>query len=242
MVNMRSVDDFYAEENWRNLYGIKGPFYPVAHHGHDIRCAGREKIPCYRGGTVQPWRNSRVVGQTLSIRHGLGDYSGYCHLINRTARPGSVIAAGTFIAEAATWGDFTGTAWSGPHVHTVHGATAQCVFGIGTDDPAPYIRAVLATNSAAALKLAALSPKDLPTLMALKDTLTIFHSDRGYLVAGPGFSREIIGNERLDVLSRVVGIPAQEVGVRDWDVIAEFFRGNDEIAGVIGGVKESLDA
>jgi hypothetical protein len=145
-----SIHNFYAVTQWRNLYGIKGPFYPLSHHGHDIKCAGRQKIPCYRGGTVQLWRQSPVVGQTLAIRHGLGDYTGYCHLINRIPKAGTVIAAGTFIGEAATWGDFTGSAWSGPHVHTVAGKSAACVFGIGTHDPAPYIRAAIATSPAAA--------------------------------------------------------------------------------------------
>jgi hypothetical protein len=144
-----SIAEFYAVTHWRNLYGIKGPFYSGGHHGHDIACAGREKIPCYRGGTVQPWRHSSVVGLTLAIRHGLGDYSGYCHLYNRTAKPGTVVAAGSFIAEAATWGDFTGSAWLGPHVHTVAGNSAACVFGMGTRDPAPYIRAAIVASSTA---------------------------------------------------------------------------------------------
>ena len=148
-----TIATFYAVTQWRNRYGIKGPYYRGSHHGHDIACAGRQRVPCYRGGTVQAWKHSKVVGQTLAIRHGLGDYTGYCHLINRIPRPGTVIAAGAFVGQAATWGDFTGSAWSGPHVHTVVGNSAACVFGIGTRDPAPYIRAALTASSTAVLEI-----------------------------------------------------------------------------------------
>nr|WP_240607028.1 M23 family metallopeptidase [Cryobacterium aureum] len=136
----------------------------MSHHGQDIRCAGRQKIPCYRGGTVQPWKHSAVVGQTLAIRHGLGDYSGYCHLINRIPKAGTVIATGAFVGEAATWGEFTGSAWGGPHVHTVHGNSSACVFGIGTDDPAPYILAAIEDSAPAADTITAVATPNIPVV------------------------------------------------------------------------------
>lgn len=149
---MSALTEFYAETNWRNRFGIKGPFYgPRGHLGLDLKATGRQKIPALRSGTVQPYLvRSFYVGYTLSIRHALGDYDGYVHLYGPSrATPGTVVAAGEFIGEAATWGDFTGVSWAGAHLHLTHGNTPRCVFGEGVDDPTPYVRAALARLSTA---------------------------------------------------------------------------------------------
>jgi hypothetical protein len=145
---MSALTEFYAVVNWLNRFGIKGPFYgPRGHLGLDLKAKGRQKIPALRSGTVQPHLvRSYYVGYTLSIRHALGDYDGYVHLYGPSrATPGTVVAAGDFIGEAATWGDFTGISWAGAHLHLTHGNTPRCVFGEGVDDPAPYVRAAIAT-------------------------------------------------------------------------------------------------
>lgn len=213
---------FYAVTQWRNLYGIKGLYYPVSHHGHDIACAGRQKVPCYRGGTVQPWKHSSVVGQTIAIRHGLGDYSGYCHLINRISRAGTVIAAGAFVGEAATWGDFTGSAWSGPHVHTVVGNSAACVFGIGTRDPAPYIRAALTASSTAKLTITPMEEDELSQAQidTLKAELTqeirqlrpvqLYTYVTGIIAVGPGGSEWIVPSQAYVALLDHLGLAAPQ--------------------------------
>lgn len=102
--------------------------------------------------------------------------------------------------------------------------------------------------SAASLAFTTLSPltqKDAATIMALKDTLEIFKCDAlGYVVIGSGFTREIIGTERLDALtSAPLNIPVTDLGSdqRKWQVLAEFFRGSDELGLVLAGVKDSLD-
>jgi hypothetical protein len=145
---MSALTEFYAVVNWLNRFGIKGPFYgPRGHLGLDLKAKGRQNIPALRSGTVQPHLvRSYYVGYTLSVRHALGDYDGYVHLYGPSrAAPGTVVAAGDFIGEAATWGDFTGISWAGAHLHLTHGNTPRCVFGEGVDDPAPYVRAAIAT-------------------------------------------------------------------------------------------------
>ena len=136
---------FYAEANWGNLWGEKGPLYDriTGHKGHDIRAAGRSLVPALRGGRVTAIYRHPVIGWVVAIEHARGDVDGYCHVILPLVEVGDIVDEFEPIARIATWGDYTGTAWGGPHLHLVNAsATARIHLG-PTRDPAPIIRRVL---------------------------------------------------------------------------------------------------
>lgn len=136
---------FYAESNWGNLWGEKGPLYdPVTgHKGHDVRAAGRTLVPALRGGRVTATYRHPVIGWVVAVEHAPGDIDGYCHVILPLVDVGDVVDAFQPIARIATWGDYTGTAWGGPHLHLVNAsATARIHMG-PTRDPAPIIASQL---------------------------------------------------------------------------------------------------
>jgi hypothetical protein len=229
---MSALTEFYAETNWLNRFGIKGPFYgPRGHLGLDLKAKGRQKIPALRSGTVQPHLvRSYYVGYTLSIRHALGDYDGYVHLYGPSrAAPGTVVAAGDFIGEAATWGDFTGISWAGAHLHLTHGSTPRCVFGEGVDDPAPYVRAAIATLTPASTP--SKTPIQPPTVQEddMAYIAPILEEKNGQIVetgqgySGPGGFYFIQNEDHRKLLER--DIEATRKSARGEKVDAKFLEG-----------------
>lgn len=137
-----SIKSFYSKSNWRNLFGKKGPEYPTYHHGHDIAAAGRTPVPALRSGTVVALNKSSVVGFYVIVQVGAEDFDIYCHVINHRVTKGQKVKAGQTLTEVATWGDFTGSAWTGPHLHLANEPWAV----VGTAkarDPRPLIEKAL---------------------------------------------------------------------------------------------------
>lgn len=154
---MLPVAQFYAPERWGNRHGIKDPrFYgETGHRGLDIRCAGREEIPALRTGTVvlstSVYSRSSILGYYAVLRYAFGDYDGYCHLWDGDMpKLGSVIRQGQKVARAASWGDYTGSAWSGPHLHLTNGPNPTSVHTDPRRNPEDVVRRVLATIEPAA--------------------------------------------------------------------------------------------
>lgn len=136
---------FYAESNWGNLWGEKGPLYdPIAgHKGHDIRAAGRSLVPALRSGRITSIYRHPVIGWVMAIEHAPGDVDGYCHVILPLVDVGDEVDQFEPIARIATWGDYTGTAWGGPHLHLVNATSTARIHMGPTRDPAPIIASQL---------------------------------------------------------------------------------------------------
>lgn len=136
---------FYAEESWGNRWAIKGPLYdPVTgHKGLDIAAAGRAIVPALRPGRVAAIYRHPVIGWVIAIEHAAGDIDGYCHVTQPLVAVGDRIDQWDDLARVATWGNYTGSAWRGPHIHLVNAATVQRIHMGPTRDPAPIIRAQL---------------------------------------------------------------------------------------------------
>ncbi|WP_434389938.1 GH25 family lysozyme [Melittangium boletus] len=143
-----NVQAFYGEGQWRNRFGVTGPYYgPLGHRGLDIAAGAGQAIPALRSGTVRRVQYSSVVGHTLTIESAPGDYSGYAHVIRTRVSVGDYVQQGDIIAYAAGAGDDHGSAWSGAHLHMTRGSTDRCAFGENVSDPAPLIRNVLGGGS-----------------------------------------------------------------------------------------------
>ncbi|ATB33619.1 GH25 family lysozyme [Melittangium boletus] len=143
-----NVQAFYSEGQWRNRFGVTGPYYgPLGHRGLDIAASAGQAIPALRSGTVRRVQYSSVVGHTIAIESAPGDFSGYDHVIRTRVSVGDFVQQGDIIAYAAGPGDDHGSAWSGPHLHLTRGSTDRCAFGENVSDPAPLIRSVLGTGS-----------------------------------------------------------------------------------------------
>jgi GH25 family lysozyme M1 (1,4-beta-N-acetylmuramidase)/lysozyme family protein len=143
-----NVATFYAEGQWRNRFGITGPYYgPAGHRGLDIAASAGQAIPALRSGIVRRVQYSSIVGHTIAIESAPGDFSGYDHVIRTRVAVGDYVRQGDIIAYAAGYGDDHGSAWSGPHLHMTRGSTDRCAFGENVIDPAPLIRYVLGTGT-----------------------------------------------------------------------------------------------
>lgn len=72
----------------------------------------------------------------------------------------------------------------------------------------------------------------LEALMALKDTLEIFQSPRGYFIAGPGFVYDVgdkdgvTGTDKLAALGKI-GVPTTVLDQGTYDILRIVLRGND---------------
>lgn len=226
------VTSFYG---WRVLKasGLKN-----LHKGVDTANGSKYPHSVFGDGVVK-FAGSRKYGHPdyerglhVIVEHAPGIETSYHSLSNLAVVTGQPVKMGDIIGYAGR----SAVGASGDHVHNglwLNGAHV---------DPLKYLTpgvVVTVTNGGSLSSVAAepfIEPfqpeKDLRSIVALKDTLTIYSApSRGYLVVGPGFTREIVGNERLEVLGKTVGIDSKVISNRDWDVIAEFFRGNDEQSG-----------
>jgi Peptidase family M23 len=131
--------DFYNEANHLgNTFGQKGPYYgKLGHRGVDFNGhAAGTPIPSWVSGVVVWKQNYSILGNTVIIRRTGGGYVGFCHM-----RAASPLALGAKVLVGQTVGHVgsTGSASSGPHLHT----TLEPTVNIGTanaQDPLPSIR------------------------------------------------------------------------------------------------------
>lgn len=85
---------------------------------------------------------------------------------------------------------------------------------------------------------------NMEAIMALKDTLEIFQSDRGYFVGGPGYVYDIgdkdgvNGQDKLDVL-RSIGVPTTKVDIGTYDILRIVLRGSDLVKETAEAVKNT---
>lgn len=140
---MLPVPEFYAKSRWGDVWNELRP-NGSRHRGHDIVTGSRNEVPALYPGRVASLGYTRVLGFYVVVKTAHG-YDFYCHLLDKDrAGLGRDLKQGVKVGTTATWGDVTGTAWTGPHLH----------YGSG-----PRITSVTAgtTHNATALVAAALS-------------------------------------------------------------------------------------
>ena len=124
---------------------------PSAHRGADYRRKAGQTIVAYETCTVvDSDLYSKILGYSLvAKRHRDGKYIGWAH-IRKGTRPsnGTVLNPGSSAGLVAGFGDDHGSAWSGPHIHTTEGTTANHIYSGQNSDPVPDISA--ARNGVAA--------------------------------------------------------------------------------------------
>ena len=204
----------------------------IWHNGNDYGWGEGTQVYAAAAGRVSSVRWSSTTrtnhrgggyGNYIIIDHEDGYSTLYAHLPNSPllVYVGELLEAGERIGTMGNTGNS-----SGVHLHFELRLNGRII------NPNPYFGRTTLSSSTTKILLEPATEKDTALIMALKDTLTIFTAkDRGQLVVGTGFVREIIGNERLDLINRL-GVNTEIVGTREWDVLAEFFHGNDEIQSI----------
>lgn len=138
----------YAPGNWRNGFGVKGPFYDpvVGHRGTDLAAPAGGPLIAWETMTCVENGYSSIVGAYANFRLGDGLFAGVAHLREGT-RPdvGAVLQRGSGrIGLAAGHGDRHGSAWTGPHFHITLSGDARAAVGYGPlFDARPRILAAL---------------------------------------------------------------------------------------------------
>lgn len=131
-------------------FGASGPYYTpgVGHRGKDYDHGGRETIVAYKEMVIEVVGKTSVLGLVIGARFTDGSgYCGFAHLVNIQSFINGVVPAGAAFAEAATWGDYHGSAWTGAHIHTTVSSVSSyaAAYGVtpGLRDPAPIIAAAI---------------------------------------------------------------------------------------------------
>lgn len=236
---------FYDPDRWRDEWGITrivNGALTNPHRGHDVAAAPGETVPALRGGRVvlvSELSASRVLGYHVVVDTGKGfDY--YCHLLVGT-RPnvGDVLEAGDSVGLVAGWGDYTGTAWTGPHLHYGSGPNLRSVYEGTTYNATTIVRDTLTTIS-----LAGLDPEKVITLMSW-DTL-LKGSDGKTITAGA----RLVGAHERSVDARAYAKSAADRGAEVTGALLEgypYSDGSDQslaarIAGTHGRIIDITDA
>lgn len=141
--------DFWGDPSRRtNPYGTESSLYAKGYHrGEDIAPQnGNLDIPALRAGVVEAVGQFTYTGYHIAVDVGGGRFDIYCHVYSgRLPAKGSVVSAGEIIGRMATYGEVTGSAWTGPHVHFVVSGSPLGASSLYSDyDPRPIIRAALA--------------------------------------------------------------------------------------------------
>lgn len=132
-------------------FGASGPYYTpgVGHRGKDYDHNARETIVAYKEMVIEVVGKTSVLGLVIGARFTDGSgYCGFAHLVNIQSFINGLVPAGAAFAEAATWGDYHGSAWTGAHIHTTVSSVSSyaAAYGVtpGLRDPAPIIAAAIA--------------------------------------------------------------------------------------------------
>lgn len=114
------------------------------HRGADYKRSAGQPVVAYEECTVvdSDLYSSYIGYSVVARRKRDGKYIGWAHLRKGT-RPnnGTVLKAGDQVGLVAGWGDSPGSSWSGPHIHTTEGDTAQHIYYGQNTDPVPDITA-----------------------------------------------------------------------------------------------------
>jgi hypothetical protein len=120
---------------------------PSPHRGADYRRSAGQTVVAYEKCTViNSDLHSSYLGYSLVAQRARdGKYIGWAHLLKGT-RPGNgtVLEAGDKVGLVAGFNDDHGSSWSGPHIHTTEGTTADHIYQGQNSDPAPDIAAARA--------------------------------------------------------------------------------------------------
>ncbi|HLP97644.1 MAG TPA: peptidoglycan DD-metalloendopeptidase family protein [Sideroxyarcus sp.] len=132
-----TVKEFWAEshldiaDGFGSMTGRKTP-----HRGLDVNgWAIGTPVPTYVAGVVDRVYTSLVLGNIVVLRTEFG-WVGFCHLMSASVREGQSVPAGGIIG---TLGN-TGTATTGPHLHTTVSLVGNDPGGSPVVDPLPYVR------------------------------------------------------------------------------------------------------
>lgn len=114
------------------------------HRGADYRRSAGQAVVAYEACTVvDSDLKSQYLGYSLTAqRHRDGMFIGWSHLVVGT-RPGNgtVLQPGDQVGLVAGFGDYHGSSWTGPHIHTTEGPTPGHIYSGTVTDPAPDIAA-----------------------------------------------------------------------------------------------------
>lgn len=144
MADLAAVRDCYAV--------LVDPFGSTAgrdtpHRGADYRRTGGQVVVAYEKCTVvnSDLKSSFLGYSVVAKRARDGAYIGWAHLLVGT-RPnaGTVLEAGDPVGVVATFGQYTGSSWTGPHIHTTEGSTEVHIYQGQNSDPNPDIQAAKA--------------------------------------------------------------------------------------------------
>lgn len=143
---MLTVPEFYAKDRWGDQWDEPRPD-GTRHRGHDIMTGSRNEVPALYPGRIVTRGYTRVLGFYVVVKTGHG-YDYYCHLLEKDrAVLGRDVERGQKVGTTATWGDVTGTAWSGPHLHYGSGPRITSVTTGATHNATNLVAAVLATTA-----------------------------------------------------------------------------------------------
>lgn len=126
-------------------YGAGGPFYDPnqGHRGADYDRDAGEPIYAYDDFQIQSIDSGSGLGVSVGVwRKTLGGFAGFAHVARIQGREGDWILKGQILAYVAGYGDYHGTLWTGPHIHTTEGGVSayNCSVGIRPlQDPVPHI-------------------------------------------------------------------------------------------------------
>lgn len=142
----------FWREFWSNPARRSQPFVSNSgsdHRAEDIAASGGNlTVPALRGGRVAAHGQQSQVGYWFSIDVGGGRFDVYCHVfVGRRPAVGAVVGIGDEITRMATFGEVTGSAWTGPHIHfVVSDHEAGATRNYNAFDPRPIIAATLAAS------------------------------------------------------------------------------------------------
>lgn len=143
---MLAVPLFYAPVRWGDEWNVLRAD-GSRHRGHDIMTGSRNEVPALYAGRVVTRGYTRVLGFYIVLKTDHG-YDYYCHLLEKD-RPslGLEILRGTKVGTTATWGDPTGSAWTGPHLHYGSGPKVTSVTSGATHDATKLVQAALTATA-----------------------------------------------------------------------------------------------
>lgn len=116
---------------------------PNPHRGTDLIKPGGTRVPSYVAGTVASVTKNSVLGWHVTVAVGGGRFVSFCHMrAGSMPKTGTQVRVGDDVGAVAGFGDFTGSAWTGPHIHITE--TLSMNPGAGPwVDPQPRINATI---------------------------------------------------------------------------------------------------
>lgn len=198
---MSHVKTFYAEPHIDTADGFGSTMPPRSnpHRGLDIQWPEATPVPSYVGGFVERVYWSNVLGNVVVLRAEFG-WVGFCHLLSVAVSMGQAVPAGGVIGLLGS----TGTASTGPHLHTTVSLVGNDPGGSPVVDPLPYIRAYR-DGEPVKIPSAPIQKRKPKMLMCHVPQAASDRVSPKYAIFAPGFFFEFEGQEAANAWIAQIG-------------------------------------